>query len=283
MAYRIKVFHSPDSDDAFMFFPLQEGKIKDINIDFEFCLKDIQTLNLMALRREIEIGAASFHTYAYVYEDYYLLRSGASFGDGYGPILIGFDVDKIEDIKGKRIAIPGKLTSAVLTLRMFLIQNGINLNEIEEVEFPFDEIFDAIKNGNCDLGLIIHEGQLTYNKKGFKSLVDLGKWWKSLTGLALPLGANILKKDLPVYVRDNFPSLLKSSVEYSRKNLKEAIEYSKKFGRGIDEKETLRFVDMYVNEFTYDMGELGLMSVNNFFEMANKMGLIPKMPFIELL
>jgi 1,4-dihydroxy-6-naphthoate synthase len=268
MAFDLKVFHSPDSDDAFMFYAISEGRIKDPGLNISCALLDIQSLNDMALKREIDCTAISFHAYAYCFGDYHVLPQGASFGDGYGPKLIALKPYELKDLKGKKVAIPGRLTSAALAFRML----GI---DCEEIVVPFDKIMETVVKKEADAGLLIHEGQLTYAKEGFRLLVDLGAWWKERTGLPLPLGGNVIRKDLDEYILKTFPPLFRQSIEYSLANRKEALLYAMKFGRDLDDGEADTFVSMYVNEWTRDYGENGRLAVRRFLDEAFEMGLIP--------
>ncbi|MCX7830266.1 MAG: ABC transporter substrate-binding protein, partial [Acidobacteria bacterium] len=211
MAYKITVYHSPDSDDAFMFYAMTKGIVKDEEIEIELKLKDIQSLNEMAMNNEVDVSAASFHAYAYLFKNYHILPCGASFGDGYGPRIISLEKYSLQELKGKKVAVPGKYTTATLVFRM--LQLGA-----EEVEVPFDKVGDALKEGKADAGILIHEGQITYKKEGFFLIKDLGEWWKEKTGLPLPLGGNIISKNLPSNVIEKFATLLKDSVKYALMN-----------------------------------------------------------------
>lgn len=276
MAYNLTVYHSPDSDDAFMFYPMTKGIIRDENIKLDFHLKDIQTLNEMALKNDVDVSAVSFHTYAYIFKNYHILPCGASFGEGYGPRIIAAKNYSIDDLKGKKIAIPGKYTSAVLTFRM--LQTGA-----DEVEVPFDKVGDAVKEGSADAGILIHEGQLTYEREGFSLVLDLGEWWGKETGLPLPLGGNVIKKNIPSYILDNFPKMMKNSVEYSLHHKNEALEFAKSFGRNMTDSEAEEFVSMYVNHWTVDYGEKGKEAVKCFLNRAYDMKLIPERPIVSFL
>jgi len=269
MAFGLKVFHSPDSDDAFMFYAITEGKVADPLLEVSCELMDIQSLNEMALRSEVDCTAISFHAYAHCFRNYHVLPHGASFGDGYGPRLITKGPFDLKDLSGRRVAIPGQLTSAALAFRM------LNLGA-EEVNVPFDRIMEAVSEGQADAGLLIHEGQLTYEKEGFRLLIDLGAWWKERTGLPLPLGGNVIRKDLDPYIIKNFPPLFGRSIEYSLANRSEALEFAKRFGRGLDDRDADEFVGMYVNEWTRGYGEPGRRAVRTFLDEAYSMGLIPE-------
>ncbi len=276
MAYKLTVYHSPDSDDAFMFYALTEGIIKDDNIEIDLRLKDIQSLNEMALRNEVEVSAISFHAYSYIFKNYHLLSCGASFGDGYGPKIVATKNYSLEDLKGKKIAVPGQYTSAALVFRM------LNL-ECKEIMVPFDKVGEAVKEGSVDAGILIHEGQLTYEREGFFLVKDLGEWWKEKTGFPLPLGGNVIKKDLPSYIIEKFPEMMKKSIEFSLTNKKEALEFARHFGRNITDREAEKFVSMYVNHWTVNYGDKGKKAVDIFLERAYEMKLVPERPVVSFL
>ncbi|MFB3851426.1 MAG: menaquinone biosynthesis family protein [Acidobacteriota bacterium] len=276
MKYRLTVYHSPDSDDAFMFYALTKGILSDVEMEIDLQLKDIQSLNEMAMRNEVDVSAVSFHTYAYIYKNYHILPCGASFGDGYGPRIISLENYSLRDLKGKKVAIPGRFTTATLAFRM--LQLGA-----EEIEVPFNEVGQAMREGRADAGILIHEGQITHQREGFFLVKDLGEWWKEKTGMPLPLGGNIIRKDLPPYVIEKFPLLMRESVEYSLKNKSEALKFAKDFGRGISESEAESFVSMYVNHWTVDYGEKGKEAVKIFLDLAFDMNLIPEKPQISFL
>jgi 1,4-dihydroxy-6-naphthoate synthase len=270
--------HSPDPDDAFMFYAMAENKIDLRGYRFEHRLEDIQTLNERALRGELHISAISIHAYAYVAHKYALLPCGASMGDGYGPIIVRkrptpnsqrttFNEDAAvrEFLIGKKIAVPGKMTSAFLALQLFL-------GELDYVVVPFDQIFDALRSGHADLGLIIHEGQLTYAKSGFEKIVDLGKWWKAQTGLPLPLGGNVVRKDIPNPVRHDLSEIIRESIDYGLAHRNEAVRHSLSYARDMDAKLAGKFIGMYVNEFTRDYGEVGRDAIRRFLGEAHHKG-----------
>ncbi|HEY7000338.1 MAG TPA: MqnA/MqnD/SBP family protein [Candidatus Udaeobacter sp.] len=269
--------HSPDPDDAFMFYAMAENKIDLRGYRFEHRLEDIQTLNERALRGELHISAISIHAYAYVASKYALLPCGASMGDGYGPIVITKHTRHNADSRGdfaardfladKKIAVPGKMTSAFLALQLFL-------GEFNDVVVPFDQIFDAVSNGRADAGLIIHEGQLTYAKSGFDQVVDLGKWWKAQTGLPLPLGGNVVRKDIPKRVRHDLSKIIEESINFGLAHRDEAVRHSLPYARDMDEKLTGKFIGMYVNEFTRDYGEVGRAAIRKFLTEAHDKGYI---------
>ena len=275
--------HSPDPDDAFMFYAMAQHKIDTRGHRFEHILQDIETLNQRALRGELHISAVSIHAYAYLADKYSLLPCGASMGDGYGPMLVSLDEppgdsdDVREWLQSKTIAIPGRKTSAYLALRLFA-------QEVSTVTVQFDEIFDAVKSGKADVGLIIHEGQITYPNQGFKLVLDLGSWWKSVTGLPLPLGGNVIRKDIPRNTQKEVSEILKESIEYGLKHREAGVEHSMPLARGLDQKGADRFIGMYVNDFTLDYGPIGRNAIREFLSRAVRKGLIPdevKIEFVE--
>jgi 1,4-dihydroxy-6-naphthoate synthase len=266
--------HSPDPDDAFMFYAMAENKIDLRGHRFEHILQDIETLNQRALRGELHISAVSIHAYAYLADKYSLLSCGASMGDGYGPILVTLDeppagLDQLREwLRSKTIAIPGLKTSAYLGLRLFS-------PEVRTITLQFDEIFDAVKAGKADVGLIIHEGQITYAGQGFKLALDLGSWWKSVTGLPLPLGGNVIRKDIPSDLQKQVSAILKESIDYGLKHRKAGVEHSMPLARGLDQEGADRFIGMYVNGFTIDYGPIGRNAIREFLGRAGGQGLIP--------
>jgi 1,4-dihydroxy-6-naphthoate synthase len=271
-----KVFtlgHSPDPDDAFMFYAMAENKIDLRGYRFDHRLEDIQTLNERARRGELHISAISIHAYAYVADKYALLPCGASIGDGNGPVVVrkirnsGQDVDPREWLRRCVIAVPGELTSAFLALQLFL-------GKFDYLVVPFDEIFDAVKSGRADTGLIIHEGQLTYAQSGFEKIVDLGEWWKRETGLPLPLGGNVVRKDIPPAVRHDLSEIIRESIDYGLAHRDEAVRHSLAYARDMDAKLTAKFIGMYVNEFTRDYGETGRAAIRKFLAEAHDKGYV---------
>ena len=278
---RIETFslgHSPDPDDAFMFYAMAEKKIDLRGYRFDHRLEDIQTLNERARRGELHISAISIHAYAYVANNYALLPCGASMGDGYGPIVVRkrpasnvqrstpnadatYHAGARDVLAGQKIAVPGEMTSAFLMLQLFL-------GKFDYVVVPFDEIFDAIKSGRADAGLIIHEGQLTYAQAGFKKIVDLGEWWKRETGLPLPLGGNVVRKDIPPAVRRDLSEIIRESIDYGLAHRNDAVRHSLAYARNIGSKLTDKFIGMYVNEFTRDYGETGRAAIRKFLAEA---------------
>jgi 1,4-dihydroxy-6-naphthoate synthase len=271
---RITVAHSPDSDDAFMFYGLASGAVDTGGIEVDQVLADIETLNRAAFEGKYEVTAVSFHAYAHLIDKYQLLPHGASMGDRYGPIVVARK-DGASDVKGRRIAVPGTLTTAYLALRLYE-------PSFEYVVVPFDRIQQFVLEGQADAGLLIHEGQLTYADEGLKKIVDLGEWWADRTGgLPLPLGGNIIRRDLGAEMIRKVSKLLHESIAYALAHRKEAVEYAQQFGRGLDKARTDRFVGMYVNDLTLDYGERGRKGVERLMAEAFQKGLIPKRVPIE--
>lgn len=280
----IRVAHSPDSDDAFMFYALAEGKIDTGDLVYEHELQDIETLNQRAFRKELDVSAVSIHAYAHLADDYALLASGSSMGDGYGPRLVATTPapgDRVADAatiraaaKGKRIAVPGRYTTAYLALQLWQ-------PEFEPVIMAFDAIEDAVKAGEVDLGLIIHEGQLTYADDGLHLWADMGEWWLGETGLPLPLGGNVVRRDLGAEVTAQVARDLKASIVYSLENRAAALQHASRFNRGIGDARTDEFVGMYVNEWTVDYGARGRAAVQHLLDRAAEAGLIPKAVQVE--
>jgi 1,4-dihydroxy-6-naphthoate synthase len=275
--------HSPDPDDAFMFYAIAKDKIDLRGYRFKHQLEDIQTLNERARRGELHISAISTHAYAYVADKYALLPCGASMGDGYGPVVVRKcrtlnaqsptpNEDSVDDsaaceLNGKKIAVPGKMTSAFLALQLFL-------GKFDYVVVPFDKIFDAVESGRADAGLIIHEGQLTYARSGFEKIVDLGEWWKHKTGLPLPLGGNVVRKDIPPPVRRDLSEIIRESIDYGLTHRDEAVAYSLAYGRDLNSQLASKFIGMYVNEFTRDYGKIGCAAIRKFLGDAHEKGYI---------
>lgn len=289
MSQTFTLGHSPDPDDAFMFYAMAEGKIDTHGYQFEHTLQDIQTLNERATRGELHITAISIHAYAYVLDQYALLPSGASMGDGYGPMLIansreGLSANASDDeirawLKGKRIAVPGKMTSAYLALRLYL--EGA---DCETAVVPFDQIFDHVRGGQSDVGLIIHEGQLTYERDGFKLIRDFGQWWKEATGLPLPLGGNVIRKDIPPAQRKEIADILEESIRYGLEHRAAGVAHAMPHARDMDSKLADHFIGMYVNDYTLDYGDSGRRSIELFLKRAADAGLIPapvKLEFVK--
>jgi 1,4-dihydroxy-6-naphthoate synthase len=263
----IHVAHSPDSDDAFMFYALAAGKIDTEGLTYVHELQDIETLNQRAMRGELEVTAVSIHAYAYLSDKYALLPHGASMGDRYGPRLVAREPLTHADLRGRRIAIPGKLTSAYLTLRLFE-------PDFEPVVIPFDQIEDAVVDGKADVGLLIHEGQLTFGDKGLHLIQDLGEWWFGETGLPLPLGGNVVRKDLGEDLTRKISRHLRDSIAYGLDHRKAALDHSMRFARGLDRSKADTFVGMYVNDWTLDYGERGREAVRLLLDRGAKSGVI---------
>jgi 1,4-dihydroxy-6-naphthoate synthase len=271
---RITVAHSPDSDDAFMFFGLASGAVDTGGIAVDQVLADIETLNRAAFEGRYEVTAVSFHAYAHLVDKYALLPHGASMGDRYGPIVVA-PAQGVSDVKGRRIAIPGTLTTAYLALRLYE-------PSFDYVVVPFDRIQQAVMEGQADAGLLIHEGQLTYADEGLKKVVDLGEWWAQRTGgLPLPLGGNIIRRDLGSDMIGRVSRLLHDSIAYALSHRAEAVEYALQFGRGLDRARTDRFVGMYVNDLTLAYGERGRRGLERLMSDAFGAGLIPKPVAVE--
>ena len=272
---RITVAHSPDSDDAFMFFGLASGHVETHGIVVDQVLSDIETLNRAAFEGRYEVTAVSFHAYAHLVDKYQLLPHGASMGDRYGPIIVARQDTGPVRVKGSRIAIPGTLTTAYLTLRLYE-------PDFQYVIVPFDEIQQAVVDGTAEAGLLIHEGQLTYQDEGLRKIVDLGEWWAERTdGLPLPLGGNIIRRDLGPEMIAKVSKMLHDSIAYALSHRPEAVEYALQFGRGLDRVRTDRFVGMYVNDLTLDYGERGRAGVERLLTEAFERGLIPQRVPVE--
>jgi 1,4-dihydroxy-6-naphthoate synthase len=270
----IRVGHSPDPDDAFMFHALTNGCVDTGRYMFTHELVDIETLNQRAFNSELELTALSIHAYAFLHDRYALCNCGASMGDGYGPMVVAKQTCSLDELKGKVIAVPGKLTSAFLALRLCLGQ------DFENVLVPFDEIIPAVNNGEyngqkLDAGLIIHEGQLTYTDSDLKLIVDLGVWWKELTGLPLPLGANGIRKNLGDKTMHEVETLLYQSIKYGLDHRGEALDYALQYGRDLDRAKADKFVGMYVNDWTLDFGSAGREAIERFLAMGYEQGVLP--------
>jgi 1,4-dihydroxy-6-naphthoate synthase len=271
--------HSPDPDDAFMFYGLAKGLIPAPGFKFEHILRDIQTLNERATRGELDISAISFHAYAYVSDQYALLPAGASMGDGYGPMLVAKQPLNKQEILKRRIAVPGTMTSAFLALQLWL---GKPAREFEHTVVPFDRIFDAVRSGAADVGLIIHEGQLTYGEQGLKLCQDLGIWWNEENdGLPLPLGGNVIHKRLDPATRKTVSDILTASIRFSLEHRPEAVAHALQYARDMSQELADQFVGMYVNHWTLDYGPKGRESIRRFLARAHEQGLIPRRPELE--
>ena len=277
--------HSPDPDDAFMFYAMAAEKIDLLGYRFEHCLQDIQTLNERALRGELHLSAVSIHAYAHLLDRYALLPCGASMGDGYGPMFICLpgtapsSEASLEEKKSwlltQKIAVPGLMTSAFLSARLFLGE------EFQFLVIPFDEIFDAVRSGAADVGLIIHEGQLTFAQEGFVKVVDLGEWWKNETGLPLPLGGNVIRKDFTPEQRSEINAIMKESIRYGLENRAAAVNHSMAHARGMEVPLADEFIGMYVNDYTLDYGENGRAAIREFLGRAADQGLVPRLDKLE--
>ena len=270
----ITVAHSPDSDDAFMFYGLATHKLETDGLKFEHTLKDIQTLNEDARSGVYDVTAVSFHAYAYVADKYALLPHGASIGDKYGPILVSKEPRSPDEIGDMTIAIPGELTSAFLALRIFN-------NKFNYIIVPFDKIIDAVLNGEADAGLLIHEGQLFYKEKGLDKVLDLGEWWHEKTGLPLPMGGNAIRRDLGPELMHQVSKHLHNSIVYSMENREDALTYAMQFARDMPQELADRFVAMWVNDLTLDYGERGKESVRRLLDEGYEAGVIPHKVDIE--
>ncbi len=266
----IRLAHSPDPDDAFMFYGLSSGGVDPGSYRFEHILEDIQTLNERAMRGEYEISAISIHAFPYVADKYQLMGCGCSMGDNYGPMIVATRPMAIEALRGKRIAVPGRMTTAFLALSLLLGKNGF-----EHEVVMFDEIPDHVKAGRADAGLIIHEGQLTYEKLGLHLVVDLGAWWMKRAGLPLPLGGNVIRRDLGDDRCVELTRVLKRSIAYSLEHREEAVKYALRFGRGLDLALADRFVGMYVNQWTLDYGPRGREAVGRLLREGAELGIVP--------
>jgi len=273
----IRVAHSPDSDDAFMFYAINHKKIDTKGYEFIDVLSDIETLNRKALEGEYEVSAISIHAFPYVADRYALLSSGASMGDNYGPMIVAKESFDPSELKNKKIAVPGTLTSAFLALELFL-----GTKEFDYEVIPFDRIIKAVKEGKVDAGLIIHEGQLTYQDEGLVCIVDLGKWWYEKTGgLPLPLGGNVIRKDLGEDVMKEVSEILRESIKYSLRHREEAVDYALKYARDMSREKADKFIGMYVNDLTVDYGERGRKAIELFLKEAFEKGFIEKLPEIK--
>ncbi|MCA8984246.1 MAG: MqnA/MqnD/SBP family protein [Planctomycetaceae bacterium] len=274
----IRVGHSPDPDDAFMFHALANDKIDTGRYRFTHELQDIETLNQRAFRGELELTAVSLHGYAYLTDQYALCACGASMGENYGPMVVTRAPMSIQDLKGRTIAIPGKLTTAFLALQLLL---GDQANYVVH---PFDEILNVVERGEVDAGLIIHEGQLTYQDQGLSLVVDLGVWWYDQTGgLPLPLGGNAIRRDLGRDVMEEVTALLKRSIEFGLEHRQEALRHAMQYGRNLDDARTDRFVGMYVNDWTLDFGDVGRKSVALLLQRGYEAGIIPRPVELEFI
>jgi 1,4-dihydroxy-6-naphthoate synthase len=295
----IRFGHSPDPDDAFMFYAFAKNKIDMRGFRVEHVIEDIESLNHRALKGELEVTAVSCHAYAYLADQYVVMRSGASVGDRYGPILViraaGHGTRNTKSlvhgawsvVRGSKVAIPGKLTTAYLALQLYLAEQVKRTSPksrvLKFVFVPFDQIFDAVKSGKADLGLVIHEGQITHTENGLEKVLDLGTWWHEKTHLPLPLGIDIIRRDLGKETIAAFSKLFKESIEYALNHRAEALEYASQFGRGISHDLNDRFVAMYVNDRTVDLGEEGEAGFRKLLDEAYQAGIIPKKIELEFI
>jgi 1,4-dihydroxy-6-naphthoate synthase len=270
----ISIAHSPDSDDAFMFYGLATNKVRVPGLKFTHTLSDIETLNRKAKEAFYDLTAVSFHAYPYLQDRYALLSSGGSVGEGYGPMIVANREYTIEQIKTKKIAVPGTMTTAYLVLKLFA-------PDVQTEVVPFDQIIPQVLQGRYEAGLIIHEGQLTYSKSGLHRIVDFGKWWREETGLPLPLGGNAIKRDLGAEIMHEVSSALKHSIQYALDHREEALEYAMQFARDLDRQLASRFVSMYVNERTLDYGDEGRNAIVRLLDMGYEQGIIPHKAKVE--
>jgi 1,4-dihydroxy-6-naphthoate synthase len=271
---RIRLGHSPDPDDAFMFWALAEGRVDTRGFEFEHVLRDIQTLNEWALESRLEVTALSLHAYPHVQDRYVLLPHGASMGSGYGPVVVAREPLARERLRRTEIAVPGVMTTAFLVLRMYL-------GDFAHRVVPFDAILDEVKEGRAEAGLLIHEGQLTYEAEGLTKCVDLGEWWLLETGLPLPLGVNAARRDLEQERLRELSAVLRESIQAGLDNREEAMAYALRFGRGLDDELADRFVGMYVNELTCDYGEEGRQAVQELLARAERLGVYERPVRVE--
>jgi 1,4-dihydroxy-6-naphthoate synthase len=274
----IHIAHSPDSDDAFMFYALTQGLLATDGLKIDHVLRDIETLNQAAFEGTYEITALSFHGYAHLTDRYQLMPSGASFGDGYGPIVVVREPMSRDDLAGQTIAIPGQLTTAHMALRLWQ-------PDVKTTIVPFDRILETVRDGEAVAGVCIHEGQLTYQDMGLHAAVDLGAWWKGETGLPLPLGGNGIKRDLDEDLKRRLCRLLRQSIDYGLDHRAEALDYAVRYARGLedDPERSDRFVGMYVNEWTRDYGEPGRRAVRLLLDRAFEAGILEKRPNVEFI
>jgi 1,4-dihydroxy-6-naphthoate synthase len=270
----IHLAHSPDSDDAFMFYALADGQIDTQGIEYVHELQDIETLNGRAMRGELDVTAVSIHAYAYLSDRYALLPHGASMGDGYGPMLVSRNPMTREQVAGKRVAVPGMMTSAYLALKLYE-------PDFIPVVVPFDQVGDVVMNGQVDAGLLIHEGQLTYKDEGLHLVADMGAWWLEKTGLPLPLGGNVIRKDMPPDVQRKVSRHLRQSIAYGLDHRKSALDHAMRYARGLERSKADEFVGMYVNDWTLDYGERGRAAIRLFLDEGVKAGVITRPVTVE--
>ena len=268
--------HSPDSDDAYMFYGLATKKIRSQLVTFRHVLEDIESLNRKAQQGSYELTAISYHAYPYVADQYVLMASGSSVGDGYGPVLVSARPLGPDEVKGKKVAVPGQLTTAYLALRLFE-------PDFEPVVTPFDKVLEAVAERSVDLGLVIHEGQLTFNRGGFHKVADLGAWWKNRYQLPLPLGANALRRSLLPSIRTECCRLMRESIQYALDHHEEALNYALQFARDLEPRLAEKFIGMYVNHFTVDCGELVPQAAQRLLDLGYEAGLIPRRVTLEFI
>ena len=266
--------HSPDSDDAFMFYGLATKKVRSSKVSFRHVLQDIETLNRKAMEGQYELSAISYHAYPYVADKYVLMASGSSIGDGYGPLVIANRPMEPDELKGKRIAVPGKLTTAFLACKLFQ-------PDFEPVITPFERITDAVHERSVDAGLIIHEAQLTFDREGFHRIIDLGRWFKSTFSLPLPLGGNVLLRSLEPEIQSECCRLMRESIQYALDNHSAALEYAMQFARDMETRLAEKFVGMYVNHYTLDAGDVVPRAAQKLLDMGFEAGLIPNRVAVE--
>ena len=276
MSNVLQIGHSPDPDDAFMFCALSHGAVKIRDFEIDHVLEDIQSLNERAMNGDLEVTAISAHAFLSVADKYWIMATGASMGEGYGPVVISKEALTVDELEGKRVAIPGKITTAALLSRIFL-------PKFEAVVRPFDAIFDAVDKGDADAGVIIHEGQLTYADKGYHKILDFGEQWKKETGLPLPLGLDVVRRDLGRELAVEINTAMRASIDWAYENEEEALTYSLKFGRGLERELGRRFVKMYVSDITKDMGDAGEKALRELFARAVAAGIVDKAPEFELI
>jgi 1,4-dihydroxy-6-naphthoate synthase len=273
-ATEIVCAHSPDSDDAFMFYALATRKIRSKLVTFRHVLEDIETLNRKATEGAYELTAISYHAYPYVADKYVLMSSGSSVGDGYGPMVISSRPFPASELKGKKVAIPGKMTTAFLALKLFE-------PDFEPVQIPFDKIMGAVAERTVDAGLVIHEGQLTFDKSGFHNIIDLGRWWKKTHNLPLPLGGNALLRTLSPELREECGRLMRESIQYALEHSEEALNYALQFARDMEPRLAEKFVGMYVNHYTVDAGDVVPAAAQKLLDLGYEAGLISKKVHVE--
>ena len=276
MSNVLQIGHSPDPDDAFMFCALSHGAVKIRDFEIDHVLQDIQTLNERAMNGDLEVTAISAHAFLSVADKYWIMATGASMGEGYGPVVISKEALTIDELEGKRVAIPGEITTAALLSRIFL-------PKFDAVVRPFDAIFDAVDKGDADAGVIIHEGQLTYADKGYHKILDFGERWEKETGLPLPLGLDVVRRDLGRELAEEINRAMRASIDWAYENEEEALTYSLQFGRGLERELGRRFVKMYVSDITKDMGDAGEKALRELFARAEAAGIVDKAPEFELI